>query len=99
MVATAETLIMLMYSARKNQANFIDEYSVMVAGDELALGLGEVERQRGSSRRPSRSRRRTNAGIRATPHHSCCWESTICDVDMDPATMNTVTSDRPIASS
>src|SRR5665648_526097 len=28
-VATAETLIMLMYSARKNQANFIDEYSVM----------------------------------------------------------------------
>ncbi len=28
-VATAETLIMLMYSARKNHANFIDEYSVM----------------------------------------------------------------------
>ncbi|KAM9915171.1 hypothetical protein OXX59_010624, partial [Metschnikowia pulcherrima] len=28
-VATAETLSMLMYSARKNHANFIDEYSVM----------------------------------------------------------------------
>src|SRR4051794_36223517 len=28
-VATAETLSMLMYSARKNHANFIEEYSVM----------------------------------------------------------------------
>ena len=27
-MATAETLSMLMYSARKNQANFIEEYSV-----------------------------------------------------------------------
>jgi hypothetical protein len=28
-VASAETVVMLMYSARKNIANFIDEYSVM----------------------------------------------------------------------
>ncbi len=28
MVASAETVTMLMYSARKNSANFIEEYSV-----------------------------------------------------------------------
>ena len=28
-VASAETVVMLMYSARKNIANFIEEYSVM----------------------------------------------------------------------
>ena len=28
MVASAETVIMLTYSARKNSANFIEEYSV-----------------------------------------------------------------------
>ena len=28
-VASAETVVMLMYSARKNMANFIEEYSVM----------------------------------------------------------------------
>ena len=27
--ASAETVVMLMYSARKNMANFIEEYSVM----------------------------------------------------------------------
>ena len=42
--ASAETVTMLMYSARKNSANFSDEYSVEAA-DQLALGLGQVERR------------------------------------------------------
>ena len=45
MVASADTVAMLMYSARKNIANFIDEYSVWKPADQLALGLGQVERR------------------------------------------------------
>src|SRR5918999_762523 len=41
----------------------------------------------------------TNAGNSVSPHHRLCWLSTISDVDMEPATMNTLTSDNPIASS
>ena len=41
----------------------------------------------------------TNAGSSGRNHQSCVCESTICDVDIDPARMNTLTSDRPMASS
>ena len=55
-VASAETVIMLMYSARKNSANFIERVLGVEAADQLALALGQVERQRGWSRRPSVTR-------------------------------------------
>lgn len=41
----------------------------------------------------------TNAGSSGRNHHTEVWESTICDVDIEPAMMKTDTSDRPIASS
>ena len=44
MVASAETVTMSMYSARKNSANLIERVLGVEAGDQLALGLGQVER-------------------------------------------------------
>ena len=44
-MASAETVAMLMYSARKNSANFSERVLGVEAADQLALGLGEVERR------------------------------------------------------
>ena len=44
-VASAETVNMLMYSARKNNANFIERVLGVEPAGQLALALGEVERQ------------------------------------------------------
>jgi len=97
-VATAETLIMLMYSARKNHANFIDEYSVWKPPTSSPSASGRSNGARLVSPTMDATYTR-NAGTSAMPHHNCSWESTICDVDMEPATMKTLTSERPMASS
>ncbi len=41
----------------------------------------------------------TNAGRSGRNHHSCVCESTMREVDIDPAMRKTETSERPIASS
>jgi hypothetical protein len=41
----------------------------------------------------------TNAGSSGRNHQTVVCELTICEVDIDPAMMNTLTSDRPIESS
>src|SRR5690625_3512022 len=87
-VAIAETLIMLMYSARKNIANFIAEYSVMNPETSSPSASGRSKGARFVSPIIEITKI-TNAGNSATDHHSCCCESTICEVDMEPATMNT----------
>ena len=41
----------------------------------------------------------TNAGSRGRNHHTAVCDVTIWEVDIEPARMNTLTRDRPIASS
>jgi hypothetical protein len=41
----------------------------------------------------------TKAGSSANAHHTRVCASTICEVDIDPDTMNTLTRDIPMASS
>ena len=43
-MARAETVTMLMYSARKNSANLNERVLGVEAADQLGLGLGQVER-------------------------------------------------------
>ena len=84
MVAIAETVTMLMYSARKNSANLIERVLGVEAADQLALGLGQVERRPVGladhrdqvDRRTTRQQRRRTSGA--------CWCSTIAEVDSDP---------------
>src|SRR5690625_1122655 len=89
---------MLMYSARKNIANFIAEYSVMNPETSSPSASGGSNGARFVSPIIEITKI-TSAGHSATDHHSCCCESTSCEVDSEPATMNTETSDRLQASS
>src|SRR5690625_4509339 len=97
-VAIAETLIMLMYSARKNIANFMAEYSVMKPDTNSPSASGRSNGARFVSPIIDITKI-MNAGNSAIDHHSCCCESTICEVDIDPETMSTETSDKLSASS
>jgi hypothetical protein len=64
-VASAATVAMLMYSARKNSANFSDEYSVWKPPTSSPSASGG-RTARGWSRRPSRScRSRSSAAATA----------------------------------
>src|SRR5690625_6923650 len=97
-VAIAETRISLMYPARKNIAHFTAEYSDMKPETSSPSASGRANGARCVSPIIEITKI-TNAGNSATDHHSCCCESTICEVDIEPATMNTETSDRLKASS
>ena len=50
-----------MYSAKQNMPNFMPEYSSEVPGHDLALALGQVERDALASRRSSAAKKRKNA--------------------------------------
>src|SRR5699024_10776769 len=97
-VAIAETLIMLMYSAKKNIANFMAEYSVMKPETSSPSASGRSKGARLVSPIIEITKI-MKAGKSATDHHSCCGELTIWDVDIEPATINTDTRDKLKASS
>src|SRR3954469_3748520 len=97
-VASAETVVMLMYSARKNIANFSDEYSVWTPPTSSPSASGRSKGARFVSPTPEMAYS-TNAGKSTRPNHRPCWALTICEVDSEPAYMNTATSERLIATS
>ena len=82
-VASAETVNMLMYSARKNIAKRIEPYSVWNPPVELALALGEVEGQPVglADHRHDVDGEREQAG-RDVPERRL--PATICEVDIEP---------------
>src|SRR5690625_2235645 len=96
--ATAETLTMLMYSARKNIANFMLEYSVWNPPTNSPSASGRSKGARLVS--PTIETRYTmNDGSRMIPNQNCSCAATMPEVDMVPANSNTATNDSPMASS
>src|SRR3954453_9095471 len=113
-VQNADTVIMLMSSARKNIANLNDEYSVWKppTSSDSASGRSNGARlvspaaamqqmmKLGSSRTPDQL-----GAVGCQPRMSMldgslpAWALTSCEVDIVPAVMNTATMDRPIATS
>src|SRR5690242_10198489 len=85
-----------MYSARKNIANFSDEYSVWKPPTISPSPSGRSNGIRFDSPIMVTMYVR-NEGISSTAYQMCRWPATISDVDIDPANMNTATNDRPIA--
>src|SRR5215472_9929144 len=95
-VASAASVVMLMYSARKNMANFIDEYSVMWPATISPSPSGRSKGTRFVS--PTLvTRYMTNDGSSDRTYQRRCWPERIADVDSDPAYRKTATHDRPMA--
>src|SRR3954449_5311558 len=80
-VASAETVVMLMYSARKNIANFSDEYSVWKPPTSSPSASGRSTSARLVSPTPATAYS-SNDGNSDKPNHFPCCASTICDVDI-----------------
>src|SRR3954469_604007 len=82
--ASAATVVMLMYSARKNIANLIDEYSVWNPATSSLSASGRSNGARLVS--PTiETRYMTNDGNSGITYHSECCALTISDVDSEPA--------------
>src|SRR3954462_10039007 len=90
--ASAETVIMLMYSARKNIANFSDEYSVWKPPTSSPSASGRSNGARLGSPTARTMEIRNELGTAAMNQRPCC-ESTTSDVDIDWAKMKTATRD------
>ncbi len=84
MVASAETVTRLMYSARKNSANFSEEYSVWKPPTSSPSASGRSNGARLVSPTIAITKI-TKDGIRIRPNHSRSWAATISEVDIDPA--------------
>src|SRR3954452_21440298 len=83
-VASALTVVMLTYSARKNIANLIEEYSVWKPATSSLSASGRSNGARFVS--PTIDTRYiTNDGNSGTAYQRLCWADTISDVDSDPA--------------
>src|SRR3954454_21128425 len=83
-VASAETVVMLMYSARKNIANLIDAYSVWNPPTSSPSASGRSNGARLVS--PTiEIRYITNDGNNGSAYQRLCCADTISDVDSDPA--------------
>src|SRR5450759_860999 len=83
-VATAETVIMLMYSARKNIANFSEEYSVWKPPTSSLSASGRSNGARLVS--PTQEMPEiTHESWTAMINHRLRWASTIWLVDSEPA--------------
>src|SRR5690625_3295795 len=96
--ATAETLSMLTYSARKNQANFIEEYSTMCPATSSPSAYGRSKGRRLTS--PTiEMRQMMKAGASTIAHHRSVWALTIWDVEAVPDRRKTLASASVIASS
>src|SRR4028118_1861390 len=97
-VANAATVTMLMYSARKNRANFKLEYSVWKPPTSSPSASGRSNGARLVS--PTMEITKiTNEGARIRPYQSSSCAATIWEVDIEPAYRNTATSESPIATS
>ena len=84
MVARAETVTMLMYSARKNSANFSDEYSVWKPPTSSPSASGRSNGARLGS--PTIAMMYTmNDGSSGTKNQRSSCAATISLVDIDPA--------------
>src|SRR3954447_12887689 len=82
-VASAATVVMLMYSARKNIANLIDEYSVWKPATSSLSASGRSNGARLVS--PTiEIRYITNDGISGSAYQSLLCAATISLVDNDP---------------
>src|SRR5918996_2838904 len=82
-VASAETVTMLMYSARKNSANFSEEYSVWKPPTSSPSASGRSNGARLVSPTIEITKIR-NDGSRIRPYQRSAWEATICEVDIEP---------------
>src|SRR3954454_9722114 len=83
-VASADTVVMLMYSARKNIANLIDAYSVWNPPTSSPSASGRSNGARFVS--PTIAiRYMTNDGKSGSAYQRLCCADTISDVDSDPA--------------
>src|SRR4051812_2512697 len=83
-VASALTVVTLMYSARKNIANFSDEYSVWKPATSSLSASGRSNGARFVS--PTIDTRYIrNDGINGSAYQSFAWASTISLVRSDPA--------------
>lgn len=96
MVASADSVARLMYSARKNIANFSDEYSVWKPPTSSPSPSGRSNGMRFDSPIIVITYT-TKDGASSTTNHLSCCAATICEVDIEPANMNTATNDRPMA--
>ena len=89
---------MLTYSASMNMANFSDEYSVWETADQLALGLGQVERGAvGLADHRGDVHRERNDGNRRTTYQVFSWAATIPTSPWCPRIQNTAANDSAIA--
>src|SRR3954468_12339177 len=83
-VASADSVARLMYSARKNIANFSEEYSVWKPPTSSPSASGRSNGARLVSPTPETAYSRKENGNAMMYQRPCC-ALTICDVDIDPA--------------
>src|SRR3954464_6769000 len=82
-VASAQTVVTLMYSARKNIANLIEAYSVWKPATSSVSASGRSNGARLVS--PTiETRYMTNEGISGSAYHRCDCAATISLVDSEP---------------
>ena len=84
-VAIAETVTMLTYSARKNSANFSDEYSVWNPPTSSDSASGRSNGARLVSPTIAITKTTKLGSSRMTFHRLCCCEATMSAVDSEPA--------------
>src|SRR3954471_1748683 len=95
-VASAATVVTLMYSARKNIANLIEAYSVWNPATSSVSASGRSNGARFVS--PTIATRYIRKdGISGRAYHSLACEATISLVDSDPEYRKTAASASPIA--
>src|SRR5215813_2484664 len=97
-VASAETVNMLTYSASMNIANLIDEYSVWKPPTSSPSASGRSNGARLVSPTIATEYIR-KLGSSSSPNHHLCCASTMPLVESVPAVRNTVTSASPIETS
>src|SRR6476661_4461406 len=97
-VASADTVVMLTYSASMNIANFSEEYSVWNPPTSSPSASGRSNGARLVSPTIDTTYTRNDTGTTRMNQRDV-WPSTICDVDIEPAARNTATNESPIATS
>ena len=95
-MASAATVNMLMYSPRKNIAKRIEPYSVWnpPVSSPSPSARSKGRRLVSPTMVTTKTKKLKNKGM---ANHQLDWAATICEVDIDPACMNTATSERPMA--
>ena len=86
------------YSPTKNMPNFMPEYSVWIAGHQLALRLGQVERQ-APRLGEAGDEEDDEADELRDQYHRPRWASTMSLRLNEPASITTPMSERPMKTS